>query len=379
MLASSGIKSNAQEKPIRTELSFKADEYLSTLTDLNRFSGSVLLAIDGKVVLHKAYGFADLEQKAINSTDKAFQIGSMSKQFTATSIMILQEESKLNVRDRITEYLINCPESWGKISLHNLLTHTSGIPDFSDFPDYEKTRFDQPSLAKIVENLKLFDLEFTAGDQFRYSNSNYALLDYIIEIVSGKSADDFISRNIFIPLEMNNSGNKKGKELLKDESRGYAWDNARDIFILVDRLTSYPGLPMLSTTEDLLKWDKALYGEQVLSKQSLEAIFNPFKESYGYGWFIENKFNRKWVNHSGHIEGFQSQISRFPEEKITIIILSNFDRTNIGSVTEDLAAIIFSEPYELPKPYTEEAINEHIYKDYLGEYDLFPNAILLYL
>lgn len=374
MVSLFGNRSIAQEKITGTETSFLANEYLSKLTDLNRFSGSVLIAIDGKIVFNKAYGYADREQEELNATHKIFQIASLSKQFTASAIMMLQEQNKLSVKDPISKYLTNCPEGWEKISLHNLLTHTSGIADFSDFPDYEKTRFDPTSFSEIFENIKLYDLEFSAGNQFRYSNSNYAILDYIIEIVSGKSAADFIKQNIFIPLKMDNSGNKNGIVILKDESKGYLWDNAKDIFIPVDRVTSNPGLPMLSTTEDLLKWDQALYDEKLLSQKSLETIFDPFKDNYGYGWFIENLFNRKWINHSGHLLGFNSQISRFPDEKTTLIILSNFDRTNIGGLTEDLAAIIFDEPYELPKPYTEVVLNENIYKDYLGEYDIFPNA-----
>lgn len=375
VLLSAGIKVFAQVKHSGIEISNKADQYLKTLTELNRFSGSVLIAKDGKIVFNNQYGFANYEHEVLNNTDTKFRIASVTKQFTAMAVMMLHEERKLKVHDPICKYLTDCPEIWKNITIHHLLTMSSGIPEYDDFPPNNIVKSAQVTLDEHIETFKDKKLDFAPGEKFRYSGSNYVLLGKIIEIVSGKSYANFLQEKIFRPLKMKNTGLINRETLLIHEAEGYKW--ASDSFEVADYirpLDGYSAGGMYSTTEDLLKWDRALYGEKLISKRSLETMFTPFKEHYGYGWFSEMKFNYKWINHSGHIEGFQSQLSRFPDEKIAIIILSNFDRTNIGSVTEDLAAIVFGEPYEVPKPYTEVAINLQLYNDYIGEYDLFPNA-----
>lgn len=370
----------AQVKHSRIEISTRANQYLETLTELNRFSGSVLIAKDGKIVFNKQYGFANLEYEVLNNADTKFRIASITKQFTAMAVMMLQEEMKLKVQDLICKYLTGCPEIWNNITIHNLLTMTSGIPEYDDFPANNIVRSGQVTLDDHIETFKNKKLDFTPGGKFRYSNSNYVLLGKIIEIVSGKLYANFLQEKIFRSLKMNNTGLINRETSLIHEAEGYKWES--DSFKVADYIRPLDGFSaggMYSTTEDLLKWDCALYGEKLISKKSVETMLTPFKEHYGYGWFIERKFNHKWINHSGHIEGFQSQTSRFPDEKIAIIITSNFDRTNIGSVTEDLAAIVFGEPYELPKPYTEVSLNPQLYINYIGEYDLFPNAIFTVL
>ena len=132
---------------------------------------------------------------------------------------------------------------------------------------------------------------------------------------------------------------------------------------------------MFSTVEDLLIWNQSLSDENLLTKMSLDKLFTPNKGNYGYGWFIEKKFDRTWINHSGHLTGFQSQISRFPKDEVIIIALSNLENTDIGKVTDALAAIIFGEPYQLPKTYTKVAVSPELYKDYAGDYELSPNLI----
>jgi CubicO group peptidase (beta-lactamase class C family) len=371
-----GIKSEAQTLSSKTEISDKANLYLTTLTNLNRFSGTVLIARDGNIIINRGYGFANLEHKVLNDTNTIYSLKSVTKQFTAMAILMLQEEKKLNVKDSICKYLTDCPAIWKGITIHQLLSHSSGIPEYADFPGYYIKRKTFTALSDLIKTFKDKNLEFKPGEKFQYSNSNYVLLEQILETVAQKSYGLYLADHIFTSLKMNNTGFYQRQRLAKGIAEGYTWQS--DTLKVADYVSLFEDDAaggLFSTTDDLLKWDQALYKADLISKKSLEKMFTPYKGDYGYGWFIENKFNRKWINHTGGGKGAQTQISRFPEEKITIIVLSNFDRTNIENVTEDLAAIVFEEPYELPKPYTGVTVNPEILNDYAGEYELSSNLV----
>jgi len=335
------------------EIATRIDEYLSILVEEGEFSGSVLFADDGEVLLSKGYGMANIEHGVPNTPHTKFRIGSITKQFTAMAIMMLQERGWLNVQDSICIYVPDCPRAWEAITIHHLLTHTSGIPNFTDFPDiWDFWRLPR-TVGEIITLFKDRPLRFTPGVRFEYSNSGYVLLGFIIEVVTGESYEDFLEHNIFEPLGMSNSGYDHSRTILMDRAAGYARENNTLLnAIHIEMDTPHAAGALYSTVEDLFMWDQALYSTDLVSQSTLDAIFAPHVslsnvpgfgdvwDYYGYGWAIGERFNRKSLDHGGSISGFQAHINRFPEEKVCIIVLSNFEFTSMGSLGEALPTIV---------------------------------------
>lgn len=338
--------------PASQQIVAKVDEYMSAATKIDHFSGSVLVAREGQPIVSKGYGMANYELNAPNTPQTAFRLGSMTKQFTAAAIMQLQERGKLNVNDPICKYLENCPAAWQPITIRNLLTHTSGIPNYTSFPGFfEKTSVQPFTFAGFVDVFREKPLEFAPGEKFAYSSSGYYLLGLIIERASGKPYAEFLRENIFAPLGMKNSGYDDSRTLVANRANGYVW--AGKSFVnsaSLNMVIPFAAGALYSTTEDLLLWDKALYTEKLVSRKSLDEMFTPFKDGYAYGWGVGKKFNRQETEHSGGINGFSTDIARFPSERVTVIVLSNNENAPSPKIAENLAAIVFGESYQLPKP-----------------------------
>jgi CubicO group peptidase (beta-lactamase class C family) len=358
------------------DLAAKADEYLNTQTKLGAFSGSVLIAQGSKVLLCKGYGMANLELGVPNTPQTKFRLGSVTKQFTAMAIMQLQEKGLLNVNDPIIKYIPDYPNG-EKITIHHLLTHTSGIPNLTDFPDFLETVMIPSPVEKTVERFKNKPLEFEPGEKFNYSNSGYVLLGYLIEKISGKTYEDFLKENIFQPLNMVNSGYDHTSTILPNRASGYTLGTDGLVnAAYIDMSLPLGGGCLYSTVEDLYLWDRALYTEKLVSKTTMEKIFTPFKEEYAYGWFVSELFKHKRINHSGGIDGFACNISRYPDDDLCIIALSNFEHTAIGKISQDLAAIVFGEKYELPQERKVAEIDYRICDNYIGQYQLDTNFVI---
>lgn len=298
---------------------------------------------------------ANYELDVPNTPNTVFRLGSLTKQFTAMAVMMLQERNKLNVQDSICKYLDNCPAAWQPITIRHLLTHTSGIPNFTEFPDYEKTMLLSVTQTSIIERLRDKPLEFAPGEKFKYSNSGYYLLGVIIERASGKFYADFLQENIFAPLGMKNTGYDSSSRIIKNRAAGYVRQG--DAIIndsYIDMTSVFAAGALYSTTEDLLLWDKALYTEKLVSRKSLDEMFTPFKDfspgvGYAYAWTIEKQFDRQVVSHSGHINGFAAYIMRFPSERVTVIVLSNNISAPSQRIASDLSAIVFGAAYKIPQ------------------------------
>lgn len=315
------------------------DDYLLSLEKGNAFTGSVLVARDGEVLLAKGYGLADRDAGLPNTPQTKFRICSVTKQFTAMAILLLQAQGKLNVRDRVCDYLAGCPATWKRISLHHLLTHTSGIPDFVGLGDYEATKGTPTTPLELISRVKDRPLEFAPGERWSYSNSGYVLLGYVIEVVSGQPYGEFVEQNILEPLAMSGSGYNHNQAVL---ARGYTgegedWRDADDI----DASVPYAAGALYSTVEDLYRWDQALYGERLISQELLDVMFTPFARSpigdFGYGWIISTEGGRSFVRHGGGGDGFTSLIARYPDGRVTIILLSNRDTTDLGSILSTIS------------------------------------------
>jgi CubicO group peptidase (beta-lactamase class C family) len=336
------IGSHGLSQPTREDVAARIDEYLSAQTATGQFSGAVLVADDGQILFTGGYGTANIELSVPNTSLTKFRLASITKQFTAMAIMILQERGLLNVHDLISLYVRDCPGTWASITIHHLLTHTSGIPNFTSFagnwPDYWRTPH---TLRETIALFKNKPLNFTPGTSYEYSNSGYVLLGQIIEVVAGDSYEDFIRQNIFEPLGMSNSGCDNSRTIIMDRAAGYVREgNIVRNAIHFEMEVAHAAGVLYSTVEDLFLWDQALYTTQLVSQASLDAIFTGHMANYGYGWSIERLFNRTVCGHGGGVSGFSTYIGRFPEEGVLIVALGNIEGLSIWELWKALAGIV---------------------------------------
>ncbi len=328
-----------------TQIAAKVDQYMNAGVKMEHFSGSILVAKGGIKIVSKGYGMANYELDVPNTPQTVFRIASLTKGFTAAAIMQLQEKGKLSVEDPICKYLDNCPAAWQPIRIKHLLTHTSGLPNYTNFPGYLKTAGLLATDEEIVARFRDKPLEFTPGEQYRYCNSDYHLLGMIVAKVSGQSYADYLREHIFAPLGMKDSGVDSNKAILKNRAAGYALEGGALVnadFQEMTHLHAEGGV--YSTTEDMFLWDQALYTEKILSRKSLDEIFTPFRGTYGYGWNKTRLFGHTEIKHSGLNFGFATHIKRFPDERVTIIVLSNNQMVDTEKVATALAAIVFDVP-----------------------------------
>jgi CubicO group peptidase (beta-lactamase class C family) len=331
----------------------KLDEYMNAMAKRG-FTGSVLVARDGKVIFSKGYGMANAEWDIPNTPQTKFRLGSITKQFTAVSILLLQERGKLAVQDPICKYIADCPKAWEPITIHHLLTHTSGIPNFTpvDPEEYRKLYLAPVTVTGFVDSFKPKPLEFAPGERMKYNNSGYFMLGYIIEKVSGQSYEAFLQENIFTPLKLADTGYDTHDRILKHRATGYSMrNNVRINSDYLDMTVPYAAGALYSTVEDLFAWNEALFSDKLLSAKSREAMMTVEKANYAYGLAVSQQFNRKMILHGGGINGFETFLARFPAEKITVAVLRNADYgdTGPGRISNDLAAIVLGEKYEIPR------------------------------
>jgi CubicO group peptidase (beta-lactamase class C family) len=313
--------------------------------DSANIQGAVLLAKNGKVILSKGYGLANAEHDVPNKPETKFRLGSITKQFTAAAILQLQEQGKLSVRDNVLKYIPSAPSAWNGITIHHLLTHTSGIPSYTGAPGYERLmRHPAGPPLDFVNRFKSLPLEFIPGEKFKYNNSGYFLLGIIIEQASGQSYENYLRTRIFDPLGMNDTGYDHPGTVLKNRAAGY--NKSRNAEFL-DMDQPYAAGSLYSTVLDLYKWDQALRSTAVLTRPSLQTAFTPGKLNwapgiqYGYGWGTATVAGRQAVGHGGGINGFSTVIWRAVEQDAVVIILSNReDAPNIGKAGRDLLELL---------------------------------------
>ena len=367
----------AAAAPSAQEITRKVDEYMKAAMRVNRFNGAVLLARDGQPIVSRGYGMANVELDVPNTPQIVFRLGSVTKQFTGLAIVLLQERGKLNVNDPACKYLSDCPQSWQPITIKHLLTHTSGIPNYTEFPEFMKTAAAETSAADLANRFRDKPLQFTLGEKYAYSNSGYFLLGMIIERASGKSYADFLQENIFTPLGMKQSGYDSPVRIIKNRAAGYARTNDGLVNAApISMSAAYSAGALYSTVEDLLLWDQALYTEKLVSRKSLDEAFTPFKSGYGYGWSIGKRFDRQVIGHGGGIFGFSTYISRYPADRVTVIVLSNVEGAPSGEIANSLAAIVFGAPYEIPAERKEIQVAAKTLEKYVGQYQLTPQLAL---
>jgi len=367
----------AAEPPSAEKIRSEAEAYLQAQVAIHHFNGSVLLARGDEVLFANGYGLANAEFDIPNTTQTKFRLGSVTKQFTAMAVLLLQEQGKLSVDDLVSKHVSDTPETWKDITIHHLLTHTSGIPSFTSLPSYMSS-MPLPSTPKqTLDRVRDLPLEFTPGEKFNYSNSGYVLLGQIIEAASGMSYEAYLQESIFRPLEMNSTGYDHHETVLPQRASGYHRSGGQlENALYLDMTIPYAAGGLYSTVEDLHRWSKALDEGKLISAEAQAKMFTPVHENYGYGWSIDEQFGRQRVSHGGGINGFVTYVVRFPKDNVFAAVLCNVEQSDPGGIGNDLAAIALGEKYEIPQERTFVEVKPEILDTYVGQYEVGPDMVL---
>lgn len=303
------------------------------------FYGAVLIAKEGEIIFKEAYGNANEEFDIPNTSDTVFRLGSITKQFTSTAVMQLVEKGLVKLGDTFSKYWPGYPNG-EKFTIHQLLTHTAGINCFTRSPEYQKIMVKPLDIKGVINIFKNKPLDFKPGSRYKYSNSGYILLGYLVEAVSGMKYDKYIKKNILEPAGLKRTGYDHNWSIIKKRAAGY-FKKDKQLYncMYINMEIPHGAGAMYSTVEDLYKWDQALYAEKILSRRSLEKMFTPEKRGYGYGWMISKK--NGIIEHGGSINGFRSLISRKPSTKSTVILLCNVINSDLRPIVRALKNIAF--------------------------------------
>jgi CubicO group peptidase (beta-lactamase class C family) len=338
----------------------KIDNLVSLYHKYGQFNGSVLVADNGKVLYEKGFGLANMEWNVPNTPDTRFRLGSITKQFTATLILQLVEQGKIKLDGKLIDYLPDYRKDTGeKVTIHNLLSHTSGIPSYTSLPGFFQNVSRNPyTVDEFIKKYASGDLEFEPGTKFVYDNSGYFLLGAIIEKVTGKPYEQVLQENIFDPVGMKNSGYDHWGTIINKRATGYSrtprgFQNAG----YLDMSIPYAAGSLYSTAEDLYLWDQALYGEKILSAKSKELMFKPNLNNYGYGFVITKatlapptKLAVPVIQHNGGINGFSTVIVRMTNDKRLIVLLDNAeDGQYLNNITLGIMSVLYDQPVDTPK------------------------------
>lgn len=344
------------------------DNYMQAQANVNEFTGTVLVAQKGKIVYEKAFGMADREWNVPNTLETKFQIGSITKQFTAACILQLAGEGKINLDDKLNKYFPDFPKG-DSVTLHMLFTHTSGIKNYTAVPEFWKIWSLPLEKDTMVALIKKQPYDFSPGTKWNYSNSGYFLLGYIIEKVTGKSYSNYLFANVIQKAGLKNTSVNRWDTILPYRAKGYSktpkgWSNAS----YISMEGPYSAGAIISTIEDLYRWNMALHSNKIIPPALLTKMTMPYLEHYGYGVVIDTFKQHLRISHSGGIPGFSSYLGYFPSDDIVVAGLSNNDNTNTGSVVNALAAILFDIPVTVPYKSTEAIIDSTLLSRYTGIY-----------
>jgi CubicO group peptidase (beta-lactamase class C family) len=321
-------------------------------------NGSVLVAEKGEVILSKGYGFANLDYEIPNSESSVHRVGSITKQFTAAIIMQLVEEGKVKLDEKMTTYLKNYRKDTGdKVTIHHLLTHTSGIPSYTGYPGFWSDSSRNPyTTDQLIEKFCSGDLEFEPGSKFLYNNSGYVLLAKVIEEVTGKSYEENMQERIFDRIGMMDTYLERPEIIIKNRASGYDKQALNLINTRYMNVKNAIGAgDIASTVKDLYLWDQALYTDKILSNESKKKVFTPFLSNYGYGWGIMKLASPvggdslTLITHSGGINGFNAYIGRLIDDKHLIVILNNTGSAPMGEMRDNIVQILYDREFNYPK------------------------------
>jgi D-alanyl-D-alanine carboxypeptidase len=334
-----------------TALADKVDAYVREEMKERDIPGVALTVIkNGKRIKTETFGFANLEHKVPVKPETAFEIGSVTKQFTSAAIMLLVQDGKLSLDDKISAHLKNTPPQWSKITIRHLLTHTSGIKSYTGIDKgFEFT--EHLTQEQFIKLIGTYPLEYQPGDSWKYCNTTYNLLGFIIENLSGNNYWEFLGERIFTPLGMNNTTNRNPNVIIPNRAAGYEKNKAGDMINRDYDLTDvFSAGAVVSTLADMSKWDAALNTNQILSEASKNEMWTVYKlnngtdKSYGLGWYVDTLDGHNNIGHSGSTSGFSASFQRFPDDKLTILIFCNSGEGGIATkLAKEIAAFYFND------------------------------------
>ena len=363
----------------QSDKSAQVDALLTPFSQGNIPGVAVLIIQDGQIVHNKGYGLARLDMKKAVGPDTAFDLASMSKQFTAMAVMILAERGKLSYDDPLSKFFPDFPAYAQKITVRNLLTHTSGLVDVINprwfKQGYEPTSNDLGKLYKEEPNLK-----YTTGEKFEYNNAGYLLLALIVERISGQSFPQFMRESIFKPLGMSRTLIwSEAKPKVEDLALSYApKDNSFSSIDSVSDVFLYGPKGVISTAADLFKWNEALQTEKLVKAATLRQAFTPMKlndgteTSYGFGWFTGKDGGLELIEHAGGYLGYRTEIVRYPSQRTTIVVLSNNAQVEATPLARRIARIYLADKMVAPAART---LDAGILRSYVGKYKSEPGAV----
>jgi D-alanyl-D-alanine carboxypeptidase len=355
----------------------RVEEFMKAEVAVNGFTGTVLVARKGVPIVARGFGMANVEWQIANTPQTKFRLGSITKPFTSMAIMQLHQTGKLKVEDAICLHLSPCPDTWKAVTVHHLLTHTSGIPSYTGSLSYTRNMMMPKTIEEMVSSFRDLPLEFEPGSQYKYNNSGYFLLGAIAEKLTGKKYEEVIRDQILKPLGMTDTGYDYSETILPRRASGYSRDGVTQRNApYLDMSQPYAAGAMYSTVEDLLKWDQALYTDTLLPAAARRTMFTPFKNDYAYGWSVPaaspSTFGRTFIQHGGGINGFSTMIIRLPDDNLTAIVLANSSQVPAGRIAKDLVAIVLGEPYTVAVERKTTQIDPKILDSLVGEYQIVP-------
>jgi CubicO group peptidase (beta-lactamase class C family) len=352
-----------------------------------------LVAQEGEILYQNGYGYADIGHEVRITPETKFRIGSISKQFTAAAILKLQEQGKLNVQDKLSKFLPDYPRG-DEVTLHHLLTHTSGIHSYTNKQDFLKTVTVEVTPEELVDSIREDKFDFDPGEKQSYCNSGYFILGYIVEKVSGKSLGDYLKETFFDPLNMKDTGIHHWSLVLDHEATGYSYTGGKVQKAQNWDMSRAGGAGALySTVGDLYRWNQALFSGKVLKESSLKAAFTPAKlnngeigtgagsEGYGYGWAIGESRGLNLISHGGGLHGFSSYLMRLPEKDFTVAVLANslptIPELSSSGLAHHIAEIYLFEQMGQQASFIEDkTVDSNVYDDYVGRYDFGSSMVL---
>jgi CubicO group peptidase (beta-lactamase class C family) len=374
----------------------RLDEYLTARTTLGHFSGAVLVAHEGKILLRKGYGYANLEHLVPNAPETKFEIASLTKAFTAFAVQSLAAEGKLKLDAPMCAYFEPCPETWKAITVAQLVHHTSGIPDYEEAlemgsPAYFANLTRDDSAKQAIEWAQGRPLDFAPGTKFKYSNTAYLILGLILEKAAGKSYEELLRERVFTPLKMTATAHIDRTRPQRHRADAYT-HQAPLVELLAGLSPTSPHLRrvlplrqaapqadggLLSTIDDLHVWARALLGDGPFDKELLAAVFKANEPGgYGLGWFAGKRFDRTLYSHTGVLPGMVSVFHIYPESRTIVIVLCNLDRARLSNIARDLTSIVFGRPYDLPRAHKTGSIDAARAARFIGDYKLADGRLM---
>jgi CubicO group peptidase (beta-lactamase class C family) len=362
--------------PAAAQDAARMDQVVRASSDADAFSGAVLVARDGRILLDQGYGMANREWAIPNDGDTKFRLGSLSKQFTAVAVLLLSQQGKLDLDAPIKTWLPQAPAAWDAVTARQLISHTAGVPNFTAFYDYEALKTRPATTAELIARFRDRPLDFTPGERFAYSNSGYILLSAIIEAVSGETYADFVAARLFAPLGMTDSGYDRHDRVLPRRASGYAPGGSVVNADYVDMSIPLGAGGLYSTTHDLLKWEQGLFGGRLLNAQTMTALTTPVRNGYAMGVMVSETDGRRLVWHNGAIEGFNTYMAYDPGDRTAVIVLGNLNGEAPDKLGAALVTLARGGTVTLASERRAVALSPDALKTYEGVYALSPTFAL---